>query len=574
MSQPSATPTDPPGPPTAGPPRWRRWLLRFGVGGFVLLLLAGVTAVGTEYYTSRPHFCGSCHIMHPYYDGWSKDVHSEEANVRCVDCHYAPGEQHTLRAKFRGLSQVTSYFSGRAGAGRPKAHVNDASCMTSGCHNPDEFMTKEHKMGNVTFTHTKHLDPESENLLRRQSEQAQLRAKLLRELGAERFAAVDVMARDMRHAEERNRRLNQWVAEQTLSAMREDIVAYGDLVHLELRVDQLKGLKCSSCHQFDPSLNEHFSVAQTTCFTCHFTNQPFNANTGRCLSCHEPPAGPVPVHYGRELAGEAPTSVPTTGITMDHATILANNVNCVSCHAELIHGTGQVARRDCQNCHDQERFVKDFDGRTTEVVRAYHRVHAAGQHARCNDCHQTIEHRLTEVAAGGDLEALLAPVRQDCQHCHPDHHREQVQLLLGQGGLPGEVPGVPNPMSGSRATCKACHTQHGEDPKGDLVVTSTLASCRGCHGEEYEQLFDRWKQSIQARLEEAQTLLGRVQERLAAASPAPGRDLNQATRLVSQARQNIHLVASANGIHNKNYALMLLDQAILDLDRASVLLPE
>jgi ribulose bisphosphate carboxylase small subunit len=255
---------------------------------------------------------------------------------------------------------------------------------------------------------------------------------------------------------------------------------------------------------------------------------------------------------------------------MNHAVILANNVNCVSCHTDLIHGTGQVSRRDCQNCHDQEHFLRDFDHRTIQVVENYHRVHAAGQRARCNDCHQLIDHKLMPLAQIQDAVALLSPVRQDCQHCHPDHHREQVEMLLGKGGFLDGAAGIPNPMTGSRANCRACHTASGSDPKEEQVITGTLESCRGCHGQEYVKLFGQWEEALTARLKEAQDLLKTTEERLQAATK-PGDlspNLTEAARLVARARANIHLVATANGIHNKNYALALLDQALHDLEDA------
>jgi nitrate/TMAO reductase-like tetraheme cytochrome c subunit len=115
-------------------PRWRR-VLRKGllIGGVIVVL--GVLGIGgAEYYTARPSFCGTCHIMDSYYQSWSQDVHGKKVGTWCVECHYAPGEQHTLKAKFRGLSQVASYFSGRYGTSRPRARVNDASCLRSACH--------------------------------------------------------------------------------------------------------------------------------------------------------------------------------------------------------------------------------------------------------------------------------------------------------------------------------------------------------------------------------------------------------------------------------------------------------
>lgn len=572
MNSPAATqPPSESNPSPQGPPphKWRRRMRRFGISAAIVLVVLVVMGVVTEHYTSQPRFCGSCHIMDPYYTSWKRDVHEGDTNARCVDCHYAPGEQHTLRAKFRGLSQVTSYFSGRAGAGRPKAHVNDASCLTSGCHADRKYMTNEEKLGNVVFVHAKHLDPQSENLVKARKKLADLRAKLAERVGAARLGEIETIAQAIGEATRRDQELADWLSARSLSDLREDVVAYAESLHVDARISQLGNLHCASCHQFDVSLQKHFALAKTTCYTCHFINQPFNATTGKCLSCHHPPAGPVPIHYG-ELATtrRAAASVPTSQITMDHATILANNVNCVSCHADLIHGNGDVTRRDCQNCHDQARYLKDFDHLTVEVVRDYHRVHAGGQYARCNDCHHLIDHKLVPLVAPGEAEALLAPVRRDCQHCHPSHHREQVEMLLGQGGYAGAATGLPNPMTGSRANCEACHTQPGADPKGEKVVRSTVAACRGCHGKDYEELFTRWREEIRARLSDAKILLAQVQEQLSVTTQPGGPGRVEATRLIARARQNIQLVATANGIHNRNYALLLLDQAVHDLQTA------
>jgi len=563
------SPTETPPPPH----RWRRRTVKIAIIIVIVIIVFAILAVVAEHYTSQPWFCGSCHIMDPYYKSWKADVHSTpKAYARCVDCHYAPGEQHTFRAKFRGISQVFSYFSGRAGAGRPKAHVNDASCLRSGCHADRKYVTKEEKLGNVIFVHAKHLDPHSEMLSKARAKYAELRATLTEKLGADRLASIDAMAQVIEEAEARDRQLDEWLVARSLTTMRDDVLAYGEQMQIEVRIAQLGSLHCASCHQFNTSMTSHFALAKTTCYTCHFINEPFNQNTGRCLSCHHPPAGPVPVHYGAAPAPQPATSAtpPVTAatqpvITMDHAMILANNVNCISCHADLIHGAGEVTRRDCQNCHDQARYLKDFDRLTDTVVRDYHRVHAGGQYARCNDCHRLIDHRLTPLVTLTEAEALLAPVRRACQHCHPEHHRPQVEMLLGQGGYTGLAQAIPNPMTGARANCDACHTQAGNDPTGELVIKGTEASCRGCHGKDYSELFNQWRDEIRARLANSEALLTDVQKQLAAATQPAGRDLTNATRLFGRAKQNIQLVATAGGIHNRNYALVLLDQADRDL---------
>lgn len=559
-------------PPRA--PRWKRWLVRGGITLAILLVVMSIMAVSSEYYTSRPEFCASCHIMHPYYEGWSQDVHaSSKARAICVDCHYAPGQHHTLMAKFRGLSQVASYFTGRYGASRPRAHVSTASCLTSECHGDQSFMDKVLHVGSITFVHAKHLNPKSEMLTKAVEEMTAARAKLVAEIGPETVGQIDRIAGEMGPVSETNAALANYLESAGLAAYEDEAAQYVELVHVDLRVDHLRNLQCASCHQFDPTLHDHFAVAKTTCYTCHFMNQPFNAGTGRCLSCHEPPTGPIAIHgTTAPTAAGMPASAAT--VTMDHTTILENNVDCVSCHSDLLHGTGKVTLRECQNCHDQARFTKDFAGATLKTVREYHKVHAAGQYARCNDCHAVIDHHLLPAITPSDTGSLLEPVRADCQHCHPNHHEEQVEMLLGRGGYSGDLVGLPNQMAGARASCRACHTASGEDVKGDLVITSTLTSCRGCHGNDYEKLFDEWKHAIHARLEEAQTLHDEAEAQLAAAQHLPDAQREAAMKLIRRAGGNIHLVASANGIHNKNYALVLLDQAIADLDAATAQLTQ
>jgi nitrate/TMAO reductase-like tetraheme cytochrome c subunit len=569
----------------AGRP-WRRRLKQLLIGaGVVCVILVGA-AIGTEHYTSRPEFCGTCHVMDPYYKSWSSDIHAESA--ACVTCHYAPGEQHTFKAKFRGLSQVVSYFSGRYGAARPRARVQDASCLTSPCHGDQAYMTKEIHLGTVTFVHAKHLDPDSEMLERRRTQLVDLRSTLRTALGDEALAEIEAIAQIIQPARVRRAQLVKWIAERGLSDWQEDVLALGDLVHIELRLDQLAGLKCASCHQFDATTRKHFVANLATCYTCHFMEQPFNQATGRCLACHEPPTQTITIHGAATTPATVPatpphkmvtivdaadgTSPPVSVVTMDHQTIIANNVNCVSCHVDLIHGSGDVTRRDCESCHDQARYLKDLDKRSVDVVREYHRVHAAGQRARCNDCHRLIRHELVPLDPTAGPAALLGPVRQDCEHCHPSRHREQVEMLLGRGGFSGSVPALPNPMTGSRANCRACHTQPGDDPEGAEVLRSTAASCRGCPGDEYETVFATWRQGIQARLDEARTLHQQVQKRLATAT-LPAGDTARVQELVNRSGRNIDLVYRANGLHNRNYALVLLDQAMSDLDEAQSLLP-
>lgn len=563
--------------------RFRLWARRAGFFALGGLLFAGITLGSAEWYTGRPQFCGTCHVMDPYYESWSHDIHGARIGAKCIDCHYAPGERTTLNAKFRGLSQVASYFSGRYGAGRPRAHVSDDSCLVSGCHGDRSFDTKMLAIGkpqvetrmvggapvemqrppSVHFVHAKHLDVEPKRAeIERESKS--VRERLARTLDEPTKRRVEQIASSVRPAAERRGALDSLASEKNWPVeLRHDATALMELEHRRIRLDQLAGLNCSACHAFNPTLSSHIAADRNVCYTCHFTHEDFNRNTGECLRCHEPPTRAVSIH--------GTTSTPGGGaVVMDHQDIVKRGVDCASCHADVLRGGADVSERDCTHCHDQARFLADFATRTTETVRVYHAVHIAGQKAHCFDCHRAIQHGLLSESdfAGVQTSAgFLQPVLSDCKHCHPNHHSEQVALLTGTGGV-GLAHSTPSGMLGSRLNCRACHTQPAADEKGDTLIRATQEGCIACHGEEYRKLFEQWQHEVGTYLSEAEALLDRVTKLSAAhnATPVGVREL------LAAAGTNIRLVRAGGGLHNRPYALQLLDVARRKLIEAEQLL--
>lgn len=596
-SKPSPSPETPdhakPGNNAATAPRpqtRRRRILRFCAILMGSLLVAGAAGIGgAEYYTAQPNFCGSCHVMDPYYESWSHDVHGDKLDVRCVDCHYAPGEKFTVMAKFKGLSQAASYFSGRYGAGRPRAHVANESCLTSACHGDGEFRSKTLPIGTtgtetrhvgadavavervptVHFVHAKHLDGVSERVAALAVSAGEISRRLRGQIGTVGFERLERATRSIAPAAEREASLKALLVELGAPAAEADALELMRLEHNRIRLAQLEDINCSACHIYDPTSANHFSVALTTCYTCHFTNQEFNRDTGECLRCHEPPTRKFVVH------GSAST---TTGVAdpaalMDHRDIVERKIDCASCHFDVIQGEAVVTIRDCVRCHDQDRYLVDFDSRDTQTVEDYHRVHVAGQKAKCFDCHRAMDHRLIETDVEAGHGGFLDPVRNDCQHCHPNHHREQVQMLMGVGGQGVDRP-MPNAMFGSRLNCRACHSESGSDFKGAPLIEATQKTCVACHSADYEKLFQQWLSEIDSSVKEATAALERVDrqvETLRAQNREPPADR---LRRLEMARANLRFVSTSNGIHNKNYALQLLDLCTQELDRLMVELSE
>lgn len=563
----------PTAPQTSGDPprrRLKRWLVRLGLVTTGFALLGGVGVGVTEHYTSQPGFCASCHIMEPYYESWQKDRHGEHLEVACVECHYAPGEATTFKAKFRGLSQVMSYWSGRYGATRPRAYVAQASCMTSRCHGDEKFMDKPLQLGTVGFVHAKHLKRTAEQEEAFEARLTELTGQLADRLGEQRFAGLREVARQAGPAEQRYDAMMALCRTWDIELERPLLVEYSQLEHRSVRIEQLENLQCVDCHSYSARWSEfpghqrehHFQVTGSACYTCHFNNESFNTGTAECMLCHTPPKKDITVH--EQLSESVRQRLGADGlgreaIRMDHSEIVARRVDCRACHADVIRGDAAVTRRDCERCHDQPRFFADWqEPFSLDLVARYHELHVPQQRAKCLDCHSEIKHKLIEseeplLEESGVLSSALG----DCARCHPNQHREQLALLLGRGGE--TVPhSDPNMMFGARTNCYGCHTEL-EEIEGQQVMLATRSACVACHDEQYAQTFEQWKLALQLTLSDAEQAYEQARQRLAESSAIPAEARAQAERLLAAAEADLRLVKRGKGVHNITYALSLLD---------------
>lgn len=574
MSQPTDRPTqgDPaPSPRARRPSRLKRWIVRLTVALGVVVLLGGGFVGVAEHYTAQPSFCASCHIMGSYYDTWMNDTHGGRLKVACIECHYAPGQRNTINAKLRGLSQVASYFSGRYGATRPRAHVAPESCMTAACHGDRAFMTKPLQIGTVTFTHEKHLLRPAEAEKASAERHSVLTKQLESRLGSEHLAALTAAAKEIGPIEERADALVRLCESWEAKVDRREMAEFIDFEHRPVRLAQLQSLQCVDCHantipqslrlQADTVGQHHFSVQKSSCFTCHFNNQAFNTGTAECMKCHTPPQKAITVHeeVKKDVGDKLKTpELVKKAVKMDHSEIVARKVDCRSCHADVIFGDSVVTRRDCERCHDQPSFYADWKPTlTTDIVKSYHAVHVPNQHAKCLDCHSQIQHQLGAGGGKSDATGFLSATMTNCTHCHTNHHGDVMNLLLGHGGV--TVPkSDPNMMFGARTNCYGCHTQQ-QKVKGRDVMVATQKACVACHGEQYVQTFEQWKQTMEMSLKDAQESYEKARKALADATGAPADARAKVEKLLNGAASDLALVQNGNGVHNITYAMQLLD---------------
>ncbi len=294
------------------------------------------------------------------------------------------------------------------------------------------------------------------------------------------------------------------------------------------------------------------------------------------MGCHTPPQKEITVHekLGEEVREKLGNDeLGKKAIRMDHSEIIARNVDCRSCHADVIVGDSVVTRRDCERCHDQPGFFADWKPTlTTAEVTRYHAAHVPQQRAKCLDCHSQIRHQLIPSGELITGNGFLSSAMSDCKHCHTGEHRNVLSLLLGQGAqtLPKSDP---NMMFGARTNCYGCHTEHGK-VKGEEVMVATQRACVSCHGEEYVDKFTQWKSTLEDSLKETQQTCQKARETLAKATAAPAEARAKAEALLAGAEADLNIVQQGDGVHNITYALQLLDAISARCNEAVAALPE
>lgn len=427
----------------------------------VIVVVAGVFTA--EHYTAQPSFCGSCHIMKPFYDSWAKDIHSKK-NITCVDCHYPPGEKHALKSKFKGLGQLFTYLGTGTNVVRTPAKVSDLSCMTAECHPKEEFMDKKFQFTEkIPYVHNTHVDKTIEG----------------------------------------------------------------------------QALHCDTCHQHIRS-EKHFEVPRVACYLCHFKGAKFNEGRAKCSLCHVIPDKPF---NKLEEGAEPPEKF------ISHKTLEESKVPCESCHYQIIQGKGGIKKESCFNCHEYSaEMLKKADDK-----KLMHQEHVGSQEARCFDCHMPIEHKEAE---------FMEVARKDCVACHPDHHVQQKMLIAGTGGK-GIDQDYPIRHFNVKVNCFACHTRDDYDYKGVRVMKGNPENCVACHTEDEGKLVKKWKSDILDILEEVREIEREAVEAIEVAKgKLPAAKVKKAMAMVAEGQENIKIVVAGGGVHNKKYAVLLLDIAI------------
>jgi len=322
--------------------------------------------------------------------------------------------------------------------------------------------------------------------------------------------------------------------------------------HLDKK-KQIEGqmVTCTSCHQHETD-QKKFEVSQKSCHLCHFKNVKFNQEErGRCELCHELPKKPI------QTSGEKPIT---------HQTLKDAKVSCGSCHYDVIQasgrakyeayfkkgvlktalvmGAGDIIKGNCFACHDQKKALKEVGNK-----KLMHEKHVSVKNARCFDCHQVIRHKKSVVdqtvaaKAGAKMTEVQKPMSErfiadSCFACHPKPHELQRQ----------------------------CHLERKFTKKGTPVLMASAKTCVGCHPGRQKLLKD-WKTDLENGIKDTLEVQKEALDALSAAKAKLARPkLTEVRNMLKEGQKNLKMVQFGNGVHNKKYALYLLDAAMIRFD--------
>jgi predicted CXXCH cytochrome family protein len=285
-------------------------------------------------------------------------------------------------------------------------------------------------------------------------------------------------------------------------------------------------LRCTSCHS-QIVQGQHMAVTASTCFLCHFKDGRFNEGLGACTRCHQIPDKKF------DLGG---------GVPFTHDLAYEKGLDCVNCHGDLIRGDGKVPRERCVVCHNREADLEQI-GRYVFL----HEKHVTEHKIDCLDCHAEIVHRLDRQK----IEHAAA----NCTACHPDHHREQVKMLLGIGGK--SIPAHAGEMPTARVECRSCHRFKEVSPTGTVLWRASAEVCATCHDASAAKRLESYHQQLRATLADFEATFPRIRTALKSAGLDQGRSA-AVTAELDALQADLNFLRAANDIHNIHYAAALM----------------
>lgn len=291
-----------------------------------------------------------------------------------------------------------------------------------------------------------------------------------------------------------------------------------------------KKLRCTSCHS-QIVQGDHMTVTESTCFLCHFKNQPEDAPIDDCTWCHDAPVGNDPE------------------LLYDHSFSLEKKIDCKKCHGNMQIGDGAVPIERCSSCHAEIGKIEQITD-----VKYMHLNHVTNHKVECQNCHSLIQHKSVSKSAD------IVP---DCQSCHENSHLTQYYMFSGTGGK--HVPSHPNPMFEGGLNCQSCHVFHDYDGNQKILgqtIEANAESCESCHGKGYKKILEQWERLMTRKLSTLESTIADVEIELSKIN-ITGKTKEHTSTLLKEAKYNFDLVREGNIVHNVAYS----DELLMSVNR-------
>lgn len=330
-------------------------------------------------------------------------------------------------------------------------------------------------------------------------------------------------------------------------------------------------LRCTSCHS-QMVVGRHIEVTYESCYLCHFKGRGEGRDLkplGGCMGCHEMPTRTFPI----------------AGMQFNHKDFVQRRgLSCQSCHVNLVHGKGDVAKDRCLSCHNQPEKIARFSD-----VAFMHERHVTEHDVACFHCHDAIRHgfspesrdhptrpggalKETEASQTGPAPSPPWPpsLAFDCVFCHQGMHAGQLEMYTGKAG-PFGLPELPSPMHLASVDCVGCHFQEKTDDAREFrgrTYQASKTACGKCHGRQFRGIWEDTRSELSATLEQMEAKSRAVAKALAGAAMPP-REKKGLERELGLARNLLRFVRAGRGEHNIYLSSLALRKADASLTRSA-----
>jgi hypothetical protein len=213
-----------------------------------------------------------------------------------------------------------------------------------------------------------------------------------------------------------------------------------------------------------------------------------------------------------------------------------------------------------QLCHDKAgvKFpsVTSFQGHKLPHAR-----HAFEFGLGCTSCHSAEKHKKISITKEGCMACHHSPKNTRCASCH-----QKQSALYTADNLPLKLPEAKPSVKAGQVECVNCH-----DLSQKQTIKNISTACAGCHDNAPVEILNKWKQEIMTSQKKTHDLLENAGQKLNEARKEK-REVGEAAELLAQGRKTYEFVVRANGVHNPDLALALLNQVRKDAQKVEDLL--